>query len=65
MIAKLNEPKRNYCCDAHYRALAYLVRFSPEDARPLLQREIATDEAGCGGGEAFCNGSLRRQPAPY
>lgn len=49
MISKLKEPQRNYGCDAHYRALAYLVRFSPDDARPLLEREIATDEAGCGG----------------
>lgn len=28
-------------------ALAYLVRFSPDDARPLLKREIAANEAGC------------------
>jgi len=47
MIAKLSQPSRPYSCLAHSLALAYLVRFSPGDARPLLKREIATDETGC------------------
>jgi len=47
MIVKLNEPPNPYSCMAHALALAYLVRFSPDDARPLLKREIATGEDGC------------------
>jgi hypothetical protein len=46
-IAKLNEPPSPYSCMAHALALAYLVRFSPDDARPLLKSEIATSETGC------------------
>jgi hypothetical protein len=47
MIVKLNEPPRSYACMAHAPALAYLVRFSPDDARPLLKRAIASGEIGC------------------
>jgi hypothetical protein len=47
MIAKLNEPHRPYSCDSHSLALAYLVRFSPDDARLLLKREIAANETQC------------------
>jgi len=47
MVAKLNEPSSPYSCMAHALALAYLVRFSPDDAGPLLKREIATSETGC------------------
>jgi hypothetical protein len=49
MIAKLNEPPRDYPCDSHVLALAYLVKFSPNDARPLLKREIAISNEGCEG----------------
>jgi hypothetical protein len=47
MIVKLNEPPRSYSCMSHALALAYLVRFSPDDARLLLKREIATAESEC------------------
>jgi hypothetical protein len=47
MIAKLSEPPSPYSCMAHALALAYLVRFSPDDARPLVKREIAKGETGC------------------
>lgn len=47
MIAKLREPPRPYSCMPHCLALAYLVRFSPEDARPLLQHENAAHETEC------------------
>jgi len=47
MVLKLNQPPGPYSCMSRAMALAYLVRFSPEDARPLLKREIATSEAGC------------------
>lgn len=47
MIVTLKEPPRPYSCMSRAMALAYLVRFSPEDARPLLTREIATNESGC------------------
>jgi len=47
MIVKLNEPPRPYACMAHALALAYLVRFSPDDARPLLKRVHAADDFEC------------------
>jgi hypothetical protein len=47
MIVKLNEPPRPYSCMSHALALAYLARFSPDDARPLLKREIATGDTEC------------------
>jgi hypothetical protein len=47
MIAKL-EAKRDYPCDAHVVALAYLARFSPDLARERLRREVATNEGKCG-----------------
>jgi hypothetical protein len=47
MIAKLNQPPSLYSCMAHALAVAYLVRFSPDDARPLLKREIAKADTGC------------------
>jgi hypothetical protein len=47
MIAKLNQPPTPYSCMSRALALAYLVRFSPDDARPLLKREIATRETEC------------------
>jgi hypothetical protein len=47
MIAKLSQ-KRNYPCDAHIAALAYLARFSPDLARERLRREVATNEGSCG-----------------
>lgn len=47
MIVKLNEPPRPYACMAHALALAYLVRFSPDDARPLLKRVHAADDTEC------------------
>ena len=39
MIAKLAE-KRNYPCDAHIVALAYLARFNPNLARQKLKQEF-------------------------
>jgi hypothetical protein len=39
MIAKL-DAKRDYPCDAHIVALAYLVRFDPGVARPRLRDEF-------------------------
>jgi len=47
MIVKLNQPPSPYSYMSRALALAYLVRFSPDDARPLLKREIATSETGC------------------
>ncbi len=47
MIAKLNQPPSPYACIAYGEALAYLVRFSPHDARRLLKRQIATKEPDC------------------
>jgi hypothetical protein len=47
MIAKLNQPPTPYSCMSRSLALAYVVRFSPDDARPLLKREIATSETEC------------------
>jgi hypothetical protein len=47
MIVKLNEPPRPYACMAHALALAYLVRFGPDDARPLLKRVHAADDFEC------------------
>ena len=47
MIAKLNEPPRPNSCTSHSLALAYLVRFSPGEARLLLKRDLTTDEAAC------------------
>ena len=44
MVLKLNQPPGPYSCMSRAMALAYLVRFSPDDARPLLKREIATRE---------------------
>jgi hypothetical protein len=49
MIAQLDESPRDYQCTSLALALAYLVRFSPEDARPLLKREMVNGEAACGG----------------
>lgn len=46
MIVKLNEPPRPGACMAHALALAYLVRFSPRDARPL-KRVHAADDPEC------------------
>lgn len=48
MIAKLNQPSSPNSCGAHVLALAYLVRFSPHDARRLLKRQLATLERDCG-----------------
>jgi hypothetical protein len=39
MIAKLGQ-QSNYPCDAHIVALAYLVRFDPDLARPKLKQEF-------------------------
>ncbi len=47
MIAKLDQPPGPYSGMARALALAYLVRFSPSDARPLLKHEIATNENKC------------------
>ena len=47
MIAKLNEPPRPNSCTSHSLALAYLVRFSPGEARLLLKRDLTTNEAAC------------------
>lgn len=47
MVLKLNQPPGPYSCMSRAMALAYLVRFSPDDARPLLKREIATSEDEC------------------
>jgi len=47
MIAKLSEPPGPYSGMARALALAYLVRFSPIDARPLLKHEIATNDDKC------------------
>ena len=49
MIAKLNEPSQPYFCEPHSLALAYLVRFSPQEARPRLEHEIAANEGKCDG----------------
>lgn len=46
MIAKLNGPPEINSCIPHSLALAYLVRFSPNDARPLLRREIKRGKTG-------------------
>jgi hypothetical protein len=50
MIAKLNEPPRDFSCDSHVLALAYLVKFSQDDARPLLKRQMAGGDKNCEGG---------------
>jgi|HubBroStandDraft_1064217.scaffolds.fasta_scaffold23647_2 hypothetical protein len=47
MVLMLNQPPGPYSCMSRAMALAYLVRFSPDDAHSLLKREIATNEAGC------------------
>lgn len=49
MLGKLDAPIRSTSCDSHVLALAYLARFSPDQGRPRLKREIATNESGCGG----------------
>jgi len=41
MLGKLDAPIRSNSCDSHLLALAYLVRFSPDQARPQVKREIA------------------------
>ena len=41
MLGKLDAPIRSNSCDSHLLALAYLVRFSLDQARPQLKREIA------------------------
>jgi hypothetical protein len=45
MIAKLGE-KRDYPCDAHIMALAYLVRFDPNLARQKLKQEFPGECSG-------------------
>lgn len=47
MIAKLNETPNASSCMSHTLALAYLVRFSTDEARPLLKRELAHPEPQC------------------
>jgi hypothetical protein len=49
MLCKLDAPIRSNSCDSHVLALGYLARFSPDQARPRLKREIATNESECGG----------------
>ena len=49
MNERLSEASRDYPCMSRALALAYLVRFSPENARPLLKREMANGEVGCDG----------------
>jgi hypothetical protein len=49
MIAKLDGSPRDVPCMSRALALAYLVRFSPEDARPVLKREMVNGDAACGG----------------
>lgn len=48
MIEKLKMPPHPYSCNAHVAALAYLVRFQSAEARPLLEREVKDNVAGCG-----------------
>ncbi len=48
MIRKLAERPKPYSCDAHVYVLAYLIRFSPDEARPRLEHEVATNEGDCG-----------------
>jgi len=55
MIAKLNENPRPNTCWSHSFALAYLTRFNPDDARPLLKREMGEDKT-----QPTCNGELLR-----
>ncbi len=49
MIAKL-EAKRDYPCNAHVVALAYLAKFNPELARQRLKHEVSTNDGNCRAG---------------
>jgi hypothetical protein len=47
MLAKLNEPAHINSCVPNPYALAYLARFSPDQARPLLKNALAGNGGGC------------------
>jgi hypothetical protein len=46
MLSKLSQPGKSLC-DPHLYALAYLARFRPDSALPLLRKEIADVPARC------------------